>query len=299
MRIDRLIGILTILLQQEKTTTLHLSEHFEVSRRTILRDIDALNLAGIPILTIQGKNGGVSIMPGYKINKSVLTIDEFQNLIAALKGLDSLSNQTVSKSLLTKLAPEHAIVAPLESIVIDLSGSHKDSIPDKISLLKEAIAKKLSVSFDYYYAKGETKRTIDPYCIEFRWQAWYVFGWCHTREDFRRFKLNRLWQLTLSEESFVYRPLPSLAQDPDESFSESNTVEILFDKSVRFRLIEEYGLNCYQETTEGLRLTKDYTNKEYILGWVLSFADKAKILGPPQLKEEFRLLTERLHRQYR
>lgn len=106
MKIDRLIGILTVLLQVDKTTAPALAERFEVSRRTILRDIDSLCLEGIPIVTHQGGDGGISIMEGYKINKSVLTTDELSNLVAALKGLDSISKTSYFESL-NKLAPDN------------------------------------------------------------------------------------------------------------------------------------------------------------------------------------------------
>ena len=298
MKLDRLIGILTIMLQSDKVTAPELAKRFNVSRRTILRDIDALGLAGIPVVTSQGGDGGISIMEGYKIRNSVLTADELQTLVAGLKSIDSVSKQSNFESLMTKLAPSDAAVSLTDSVVIDLSDHYKDSLAEKIALFKQAIAERRTVRFDYYYPKGEMRREVEPYFVEFRWNGWYVFGWCRLREDFRRFRLNRLWNFALTDESFALRPVPPEQASGGYAFPEPNNVKILFDKSVRFRLIEEYGLNCYEETDDGLLLSLDYTNKDYTFSWILGFGDKARILEPEETRNEFAVLTKNIFSLY-
>ncbi|GHU79477.1 hypothetical protein FACS1894191_2360 [Clostridia bacterium] len=298
MKLDRLIGILTVLLQSDKTTAPELARRFEVSRRTILRDLNSLCKAGIPIVTTRGGDGGIAIMGGYKINKNVLTTDELQSLVAGLKGLDTISQASRFESLMTKLAPENAVVSLTDSIVIDLSSHYKDSLSEKIALLKQAISERRAVAFDYYYAKGEMEREIEPYFIHFIWSAWYVFGWCRLRGDFRRFKLNRLWNLSLTEERFELRAVPPEQASGETAFPDTCNVKVLFDKSVRFRLIDAYGLNCYEETDEGLLLSLDYTNKEYIFPWILGFGDKARILAPEETRAEFAALAQNIFSLY-
>lgn len=298
MKIDRLIGILTVLLQNDKTTAPELAKRFEVSRRTILRDVDTLCLAGIPIVSIRGGDGGISIMEGYKINKNVLTADELQTLVTGLKSIDSVSKQSNFESLMTKIAPSNAMVSLADSVVIDLSSHYKDSLSEKIEIFKQAIAEHKTVRFDYYYTKGEVPREIEPYFVEFRWNAWYVFGWCRLREDFRRFKLNRLWALTLTDESYKLRTIPPGKADAGYAFPEPYNMKILFDRSVRFRLIEECGLNCYTDTEAGLLLNFNYTNKDYTLSWILGFGDKAEILEPQDVREEFASMTKKIFELY-
>lgn len=298
MKIDRLIGILTVLLQNEKTTAPELAKRFEVSRRTILRDVDTLCLAGIPIVSVRGGDGGISIMEGYKINKNVLTADELQTLVTGLKSIDSVSKQSNFESLMTKIAPSNAMVSLADSVVIDLSSHYKDSLSEKIEIFKQAIAEHKTVRFDYYYTKGEVPREIEPYFVEFRWNAWYVFGWCRLREDFRRFKLNRLWALTLTDESYKLRTIPPGKADAGYAFPEPYNMKILFDRSVRFRLIEECGLNCYTDTEAGLLLNFNYTNKDYTLSWILGFGDKAEILEPQDVREEFASMTKKIFELY-
>ena len=148
MKLDRLIGILTILLQNDKATAPELAKRFNVSRRTILRDIDTLGLAGIPVVTSQGGDGGISIMEGYKIHNSVLTTDELQTLVAGLKSIDSVSKKSNFESLMMKLAPTDAMVSLTDSVVIDLSDHYKDSLEEKIALFKQAISERRTVRFD-------------------------------------------------------------------------------------------------------------------------------------------------------
>ncbi len=298
MKIDRLIGILTILLQNDKTTAPELAQRFSVSRRTILRDIDSLCLAGIPVVTLRGGDGGIYIMEGYKINKNVLTAEELQTLVAGLKSIDSVTKQSSFENLMTKLAPKDAMVSLTGSVVIDLSSHYKDALSDKITLFKQAIAECKTVKFDYYYAKGEIPREIEPYFVEFRWAAWYIFGWCKLRGDFRRFKLNRLLNPIITHHNFNLRPIPTDKVNAEDAFPEKYTIKILFDKSVRFLLIETYGLNCYEETEGGLLFSLDYTNKDYIYSWILGFGEKARVLEPEETRVEFAMITQKIFKLY-
>jgi predicted DNA-binding transcriptional regulator YafY len=196
MKIDRLLGIITLLLQRDKVTAPELAKKFEVSRRTIHIDIDDICKAGIPIITYQGGDGGISIADGYKLDKSVLTIDELHSIIAGLKSIGSVSDSARIEGLISKLSPKsEAVVSVKDSILIDLSSHYKSSLSEKISLIKSAIKEKKLVSFDYYSEKGLSDRTIEPYFIIFKWASWYVFGYCRKSSGFRLFKLNRLWRM--------------------------------------------------------------------------------------------------------
>ncbi|HBG44256.1 MAG TPA: DNA-binding transcriptional regulator, partial [Firmicutes bacterium] len=232
MKIDRLMGIITILLQNGKTTAPYLAERFEVSRRTILRDLDTLCQAGIPIITEQGGRGGISIMEGYQLDRSLLTADELQRLIAGLKSINSVSKESKPDSLLLKLAPNKTIAALADCIMIDLSSHYRDSLSEKISLIKEAITSRRLIFFDYYYRKGQVKRKVEPYFVVFKWTAWYVLGWCTERADFRLFKLNRLWDLSITDEVFMPREVPLETISLDNALPDQNKIEILFDRSV-------------------------------------------------------------------
>jgi len=296
MKTDRLIGILTVLLQNEKITAPELARRFEVSRRTILRDIDALCLAGIPIVSLRGAGGGIRIMEGYKLDKAVLSTRELQELAAALRGVACVSEDSVG--LLHKLVPENALVSLADSIIIDLSSHYQEALSEKIALFKQAIAARRTVRFDYFSSNGESTRELEPYFVEFRWAAWYVFGWCRLRQGFRRFKLNRLWHPAMTDEAFTPRPVPPEQKSGEASFPENGHMKIRFEKSVRFRLIEAYGLHCYAEDENGLLLDLDYSNREYMLSWILGFGDKAELLEPPELREDLAQTARRMAARY-
>ena len=157
MKIDRLLGIVTTLLQCDKITAPELAGRFEVSRRTIYRDIDDICKAGIPIISVQGGDGGISISEGYKLDKNVLTVDELQNIITGLKSLGSVSDAARIEMLINKLSPKNeAVVSLKDNILIDLSSHYKSSLSEKITMLKRAISENKLVNFDYYSEKGQT-----------------------------------------------------------------------------------------------------------------------------------------------
>lgn len=301
MKIDRLLGIVMILLQKDKVTAPYLAEKFEVSRRTINRDIEDLCMAGIPIITTQGGKGGISIAEGYCIDKSVLTYEEMQNVVAGLKGLESISSGEGTEQLLNKffVKPDN-IVSVRDSIIINLSSHYKSDLTEKIALIKNAIRSNSRISFRYYSKKGDSLRVIEPYYLTFQWSAWYLFGYCMEKKDYRLFKLNRLWETQDTGEIFQPREIPEERKDFEHYFADKIQVTVLFDESVKYRLIEDHGIDCYTVTEDGrLMCRMNFTNKEFLLSWILSFGDKAEVLFPKKLKKEIKEIAENLIKQYK
>ena len=302
MKLDRLFGILTILLQKDRVTAPELAEKFEVSRRTIGRDIDAMCRAGIPVVAHQGSGGGISIAEGFKLDKSVLTADELSGIIAALKGIGSVSQQSNIERVLDKLrANSDAVVSMREPVVIDLASYDRGQLTDKIELIKCAVLYGQIIEFDYFYEKGESHRHIEPYFVVFQWAAWYVFGFCLERSDFRLFKLGRLWNLRLCDERFAPREIPAEKRDFKAWFEEDKEHKLvaLFDPSEKYQLIETYGLHCYEETAEGLRFEIKFTKREYILVWLLGFGGKVKVLEPEYIVENLKTAAENILSRYK
>ena len=296
MKIDRLLGIVMILLQKDKVTAPYLAQTFEVSRRTINRDIEDLCMAGLPIVTIQGGNGGITIADGYKVDKSVLTYDEMEQILTGLKLMHSITPEEETDKLLNKFfRNKDNLLAVRDSIIINLSSHHKSTLTDKITTIKEAIRNNTRITFRYYYSKGEALRKIEPYYLIFQWSGWYVFGYCLEKMDFRMFYLNRLWELIDSQEEFEPVEIPEHHKDFDTYFTDEIELTVLFDQSVKYRLIDEYGVECYTETEDGkLLFTNTFTNKEYMQSWILGFGDKASVVAPAELKEELLMIAKNL-----
>ncbi len=288
MKIDRQLGILSILLQKESVTASFLAQMFEVSIRTINRDVEDLCKAGIPIVTRQGVGGGISIMDGYKIDRTMLTHAEMQDILAGLRSLDSVNGTNRYGQLMEKLSIGSSdFLVGNQAVLIDLSSWYKDSLAPKIELIRSAIEQHKELKFLYYAPKGESGRTIEPYYLIFRWSSWYVWGWCKDREDFRLFKLNRMDNVHLSEKIFSEReaPLPDLGDE--KIFPGGIKVKALFEADCKWRLVEEFGAGCFKERKDGkLLFQADYTDKENLLTWLLTFRDKAELLEPKELREE-------------
>ena len=297
MKIDRLIGIITILLQRDQITAPELAKRFEVSRRTINRDIEDICRAGIPLVTTQGYGGGISIADGYKVDHALLTQEELQMLFSGLKGLDSVSERPYSTRLVEKLSGKAIDVA--DTMVIDLASHYQKSLAQKIGVIRDAIQNRRHISFRYYYEKGESQRTIEPYRLIFKWSAWYVWGCCLQRQDFRLFKLNRLWNLETSTNIFAPRELPPL--ELDQYFSENRIhLKALFEKGQKYRLIEEYGPDCFQSSPEdSLLFERDFVSYSNMREWVLSFGSQVEVLEPEQLRADLRQQAEKILDKYK
>ena len=294
MKIDRLMGIVTILLQQDKITAPELAERFEVSRRTINRDIEDICRAGIPLVTTQGYGGGVSIAEGFKLNNSLLTSDELQAILSGVKGLDSVWDTPHFPTLAEKLPGE----AP-DDILIDLASHYQEPLTQKIAAIRTAIRDKRYISFRYCYEKGECRRTIEPYKLIFQWSAWYLWGWCLDRKSFRLFKLNRLWEAELGGESFEARDIPAEELDFDRYFSAGTFhLKALFEQSEKYRLIEEYGPDCFCEEQGKLLLERNFAGYFNMREWVLSFGDRAEVLEPEELRMDLLRQAEAMQKKY-
>lgn len=294
MKIDRLIGILSILLQKDTVTAPYLAEQFEVSRRTVNRDIEDLCKAGIPIITRQGTGGGISIMENYKMDRTLLTNREMQDILAGLRSLDSINGTNRYGQLMEKLsAGSSDFLTGNQSILIDLSSWYKDSLAPKIELIRGAIDSRTELEFLYYAPGGEGRRKIEPYYLIFRWSSWYVWGWCEDREDFRLFKLNRMDRMRLSDNTFAKRSVPLPDLHNERIFPGGIRVKALFDAGCKWRLVEEFGPECFEEQADGrLLFHADYTHKEDLVTWLLTFRDQAELLEPPEIREELRSALE-------
>ena len=289
MKIDRLIGILSLLLQKDTVTAPELAAQFEVSRRTINRDIEDLCKAGIPVVTRQGTGGGISIMENYRMERTLLTNAEMQDILAGLRGLDSVNGTNRYGQLMEKLsAGSSDFMVGSQSVLIDLSSWYKDSLAPKIELIQDAIGRSLELRFLYFSPKGEQERCIEPYYLIFRWSSWYVWGWCRSRGDFRLFKLNRMEKLRLSG-GFTKRPVPLPDLSNERIFPGGIRVKALIDSDCKWRLVEEFGTGCFTGQADGrLLFQADYTDRENLLTWLLSFREKAEVLEPEDLREELR-----------
>ena len=300
MKIDRLIGILSILLQQEKVTAPYLAEKFEVSRRTINRDIEDICKAGIPLVTTQGPNGGISIMEGYRIDRTVLTSSEMQSILTGLRSLDSVSGTNKYQQLMDKLAMGNSSILTSNShILIDLSSWYKSCLAPKIELIQAAIDAREYISFAYFGPSGESRRKLEPYLLVFQWSSWYVWGYCCLRQDYRMFKLNRMVDLELKGEHFKKRDMPAYENEPNGPFPIRFRVKAICQPQIKWRVVEEFGVESLTEMEDGrLLFQAGYSDKENLLSWILSLGSQIELLEPAEFREDLLQIANVLCKQY-
>ncbi|WP_354095378.1 helix-turn-helix transcriptional regulator [Clostridium gasigenes] len=155
------------------------------------------------------------------------------------------------------------------------------------------------MSFQYFYNKGEVDKIIEPYLLVFRWSSWYVLGYCLEREDFRLFKLNRLWSLICNKEYFDKRRVPEEKIEFDRYFSNEIKLTALFDVKVKYRLIEEYGIDSFTNLENGkLMFEIGFESSENLLSWVLSFGDSIEVIKPKEVCLELKRQAENILNKY-
>lgn len=300
MKIDRLIGIIFILLQKEKVTACFLAEKFEVSVRTILRDIDDICKAGIPIATAQGRNGGISIMDGFCINHTLLTSSEIQAILTGIKGLDSICGTDKYKQIMNKIINGNSnLITSNNHILIDLSSWYKTMLIPKIEIIQSAINDNIILEFKYFSPKEESYRKVEPYLLLFKWSSWYLYGHCLLRNDYRLFKINRMLDLSITENNFIKRNVPDFNLDNDSYYDYNIHAVVIISKEMKWRVIDEFGLDSFTVNDDGNLLFEfDFMDKESLLNWILTFGIHAELIEPANLRDELYNISKTINLKY-
>lgn len=296
MKIDRLIGILSILLQKDKVKADELAEQFEVSRRTIDRDIDDLNRAGIPVMTYRGRDGGIFIMEGFRIDRALLTQDDMRDILSGLQSLDSVCCTGRYRRLMSKLSADGSG----ENIIIDLSSWDKSMISEKIDMINGAVENGEKISFAYYSPTGDSRRVIEPYHLIFQWSGWYVWGFCCERQEYRLFKLSRMAELCRTGEKCEKRDVPPYVCDKLMHTKGGAEAVVRFDASVKWRVIDEFGTELPEFAPDGsITLRFTWADVPSFYRYILSFGDAAEIISPEEYREGFSELLKNISAKYK
>lgn len=290
-QIDRQLGIVTVLLRRRRATTRELAERFGVSSRTIRRDIDSICRAGIPLCTMQGASGGVEIMDGYSVDRSVFSYDEIETLIIALRGTDAALGESYTERFIEKLSDRNFEPRTSHVLEIDLVDYHASALSSKIRDIRRAMMNCSEVEISYHNADGDTLRTVEPYRLLFRWGSWYLFAYCRLRGDFRLFKLQRIGDIRILSGTFRPRTEVSEPRNWDECFNGDIRLKAIFDQCVRYRLCEEYDPSMLTPVGDGrFQFSFNFTYPEHLVSWLLSFGSHVEILEPASIRE--RVLEE-------
>lgn len=285
MHINRLFEIVYILLDKKTVTAKELAERFEVSTRTIYRDIETLSSTGIPVYMSKGKGGGISLLPDFILNKAVLTNKEKEDILSSLKALKTINlieTDTALKKLSSLFGESNA-----DWIEVDFSSWVSDTKKETeiFNTIKSAILSKKVIDFSYASAKGEQiTREVEPLKLCFKAGAWYLYAYCKKRCDYRFFKLRRIKELKLLKANFDRKAPKQVFFSKNTSEEEYVNLKLKFSPRSAFRVYDEF--DNYRQNEDGSFIVEvTYTKGEWIFGYIQSFGEDCEILEPADIRE--------------
>lgn len=290
-KVERLISIIMILLKKEIVSAAEFAQLFHVSKRTILRDMETLSVSNIPIYSVIGVNGGYGIMDEYKMDKRLLSSTDLENILTALGGLEQI---LVSEEVEVTIKKIEAMVSPsatkasIRLSFYDWEG--RSEIRQTLRTCQEAIGKSRLVTFDYIDKNDlSTRRTVEPYRLHFSETSWYLKGYCLERRGYRTFKLSRMDDLAINDQTFS--PRTDFLEQERESDYRTELVEVkaLISPSVKDQFIERYGRKSIENySPEYLLATLHVPQNSAGFQFLASFGTNLKIIEPSRYKESFR-----------
>ena len=298
MQINRMFEIIYILLEKKTVTAKELAERFEVSIRTIYRDIESLSSAGIPVFMSKGKGGGISLLSDFVLNKTVLTQDEKDNIISALNAIKSIDMES-SDSALGRLS---SLFGKQNSnwIEIDFSDwgtNYKKK--DNFIILKNAIINKNVVEFEYYSTKGEkTQRTAESLKLCFKGRDWYLYAYCRERNDFRFFKLSRMNNIKVLNEKVERNAPETVFEETPKTFT-NNLVSLKMKFSPEMAYMVYDVFDTYDELPDGSFIVDiELPKADWLTNYILSFGEHCEVLEPEEIKNIVKEKIEKLSEYY-
>lgn len=285
MQISRLFEITHLLLNKKRLTATELAKHFEVSTRTIYRDVEALSAAGIPIYMSRGKGGGIELLPNYVLSNSLLSTSEQLNILSALQSVSAVQNQE-SDALLEKLGAAFGESGQTKWIEIDYS-DWSNQKKEQFETVKHAVIYRESLSFLYHNRDGASHlRTVDPLRLWFKDKTWYLKAFCHYKQSVRLFKLNRMKNLSVLGHFKPHLELNEAAlETPSYQKSSEDTIVVWFHPSQAYRVYDEFEDHWVQKNEDdSFTVTMKFVIDEWVVGYLLSFGPYAKVLSPTSLQ---------------
>ncbi|MED1092382.1 YafY family protein [Bacillus paramycoides] len=287
MKLERLISIIFKLLNNEILSASNLADEFQVSPRTIYRDIEAICAAGIPVVSYQGTNGGFGIIKGYKFDKSLMGSYDILNLITVLSSLSNVFKDKEIEHTIDRLKSLDTS-SNFKSLSVDLE-SHRTE-PNSLMNLRKAIHEKKVIHFNYISNKNEfTSREVEPIHLHYKFRNWYIYGYCRERQNYREFRLSRMMGVTLTQEKFLQNH-----EIKDEVFYSNRNlvgfedVVIWVSPNSLAEVLDQFQNSSKTINDDGSMTITISVYQPLQAGWLksilLSFGSGAKIVKPVELQ---------------
>ena len=290
MKIDRLMGITMYLLNRNVVTAKELAGRFEVSTRTIVRDIESLSMAGIPISSTTGTAGGYEILDTFKLNKQITTMDDYLFIITALKGMCSAYDNRKINATLEKMLTSAPYKDKEQRVFIDFGVVREGGrIPEYVREIEDAIRDHVMVEFSYTdSADCRNTRTVEPVALHYRWYAWYLLAYCTYKSDYRFFKLNRISALTITDRPITHEhaDIPGLLEKQWGSDTRRRfTMKLACEAGVRIPVMEYLKGQIIEERENGdfILLTDVVETERMWFSLLMGFGGAVKVLEPQEI----------------
>ncbi len=298
MKVKRLIGIVFYLLSKKLVSSRELAEHFDVSVRTILRDMDYLSEAGIPIISEMGKDGGFGIMDTYKLDARLVDNEDLFYIMTSLESISDTYTDERLQATIIKLKgllsdQSQQILDKKEKLRFDFSSLKvKDADNSKMALLNDAIECSKQIKFNYTNFKGEkTAREVEPHMIMFKWYSWYLYSYCSLREEFRVFRISRMSDLELLDKIFRRKEFDVSELDKDYKTKTSDIsthVLLRFNNDVRY-MVDDYFREWEKEyKKDGVYVHFKVPIDNWFFGMILSYGNAVEIIEPLSIRNELK-----------
>ncbi|KAB3533454.1 YafY family transcriptional regulator [Alkaliphilus pronyensis] len=288
MKITRLLEITIILLNKGTVTAKELADRFGVSKRTIYRDIDVLSSASVPVFTNKGKGGGISLMESYSLNKTLISEQESESLMLALKTLQATKYPEID-IVLDKIGALFNNVDSTDWVYIDFSAwGSKPNENEKFINIKKAILQRKLIRFDYLSSEGvRSSRSIEPMRMVFKSNAWYLWGYCKAREDFRTFRISRMKNVVLTNEAFERKnPASYKTSEANEELKKPVKLKLKFYPQALYRLYDAFEDDVIIKNPDGTyTVSFSFLEDEWLYGLILSFGCYVEVLEPNSIRE--------------
>lgn len=301
MKTDRLYAITLYLLNHGKTSANELARHFEVSQRTIQRDMDSLCLAGIPIIATSGSSGGYEISENYRLEQDYATADDYSNIRTALRGLASATADPGVRHTLEKIV--HAQNPGDNGIILDFSVL-QEAVPNTLALLQSAVKERRAVEFTYTNNNHETRtHTVEPIAVIYRWYAWYLLAYSKVKDDYRTYKLVRMRHLKVTDIPFTkkHETADTILHKIDQTDSRQYTeIRLKCKEPAKARVIEYLKGTVTEELPGGDALIKAtiVENEQFWLGTLLSLGGNVEVISPEKIRTRLLRAAEEIVAMY-
>lgn len=301
MQQGRLFEILYFLVEKRHITAKELAERFEVSARTIYRDIDALSGAGIPVYTQKGHGGGIRLMDGFVLDRTLLSAQEQGEILLGLRTLTAAHAMEDDQTLRRMAALFRCDSADwLDVDFVQWGGAEEQR--ETFARVKQAILNRHILAFDYYGTNGTcTRRRVEPMRLRFKGGNWYVHAYCLCRQAFRLFRLSRMEGVEVEPASFAPRPgLPVTLEAADGSPSPPMAhLRLRFDAGAAYRVRDTFHPRCITALPDGtLYVETDFPEDGWVTGFLLSFGPQVEVLAPAHIRTQLQHMLVNMQQIY-